>query len=198
VAHAPPDYAGSTNANPWNALDAACDAIMPQVYAWEHDDRGHVHHLNNVRARYVAKRTPIEKVWPILCSYRPKVRGFTKEGKSIPTPSMHDEAERVARDLMDGLTHAWCVDSQAPSIYSLDAITFINEADDRVIPTLTTAYAQWKQASVDAERDAIRAEREYMHSVWHPKSANLVMHELGLTPSNGDVVRGCDDSTGDS
>jgi hypothetical protein len=136
VAHAPPDYAGSANAEPWNTFDALCDAIMPQVYAWEHDDRGHVHHLNNVRARYKNKGVDLEKVWPILCSYRPKVRGFTKDNKPIPTPSMAGEATRVAADLIEGLEHEWVKESQAPSIYSLDAITFINGKDDLVVDTM--------------------------------------------------------------
>jgi len=137
VAHAPPDYAGADGRSAYlRALDDACDAIMPQVYAWEHNDRGHVHHLNAVRALYEKRRVDLAKVWPILCSYRPKVRGFDKAGKAIPTPPMANEAERVATDLIDGLGHSWTLASRAPSIYSLDAVTFINGASDRVMAAL--------------------------------------------------------------
>ena len=140
IAHAPPDYAGSANAEPWNTFDALCDAIMPQVYAWEHNDAGHVAHLDAVKKRYLAKGTPIEKVWPILCSYRPKTRGFDKNNKPIPTPKMFDEPMKVAGDLLDGLEHEWTSSSQAPSIYSLDAITFINGEQDKVIETIANWY----------------------------------------------------------
>jgi hypothetical protein len=151
VAHAPPDYAGSANTNPWNALDEACDAVMPQVYAWEHNDSGHVSHLDEVKKRYLTKGTPIEKVWPILCSYRPKTRGFdAKTGKAIATPKMADEGLRVAQDLIAGLEHEWVKSAQAPSIYSLDAVTFINGSEDKTIEAL----ARWHQGNCTTEPPA--------------------------------------------
>jgi len=150
VAHAPPDYAGSANTNPWNALDLVCDAVMPQVYAWEHNDEGHVAHLTRVRDRYLAKGTPIEKVWPILCAYRPKTRGFGRDGKALATPKIVDEAGHVASDLIEGLEHEWVRTSQAPSIYSLDAVTFINGAEDQVIETMS----KWHRSQCTTEPPA--------------------------------------------
>lgn len=140
VAHAPPDYLGGRGTSAYFvALDEACDAILPQVYAYEHDDRGHVHHLEAVRALYEKRRVDLGKVWPVLCSYRPKTRGFDKgpDGKlrPRPTPPMADEARRVAEDVIAGLEHPWSSASPV-SIYTLDAVSFINGPADRVIEAI--------------------------------------------------------------
>ncbi len=136
LAHAPPDYEGSRTGEPWDTFDDLCDHILPQVYAWEHNDAGHVYHLARVMARYVASGVPLSRVWPVLCSYRPKYRGVDSNGKSIPTPKMLDEARVVANDLLAGLEHAWVAGSRAPSIYSLDAISWINGPSDCVVSTV--------------------------------------------------------------
>lgn len=117
VGHAPPDYAGGRGDGSMKVLDEVCDAIFPQVYAWEHDDRGHQHHLDRVRALYAA-RGLLEKVSPVGCTYRPRTRG----GK--PVPAMADEARRVADDVVTFLRDPWVAETPAPSLYSLDAITF--------------------------------------------------------------------------
>lgn len=142
VAHAPPDYLGARGGEPWDSLDDACDAIMPQVYAWEHDDHGHAFHLDKVLALYKARGIDMSKVWPIGCSYRPKTRGSRVDpttGKAIPlpTPKLANEAELVAQDALAFLAHPHVAACRAPSFYTLDAITWINGAGDRVLPVLT-------------------------------------------------------------
>jgi hypothetical protein len=138
VAHAPPDYLGSGGGEPWKTLNAECNAIQPQVYAHEHDDKGHLFHLQRVLARYSSRSVPMSKVQPIFCSYRPKVRGFSaKDGKPLPTPPMANEAEWVANDLIAVLDSQLVQDLTAPSVYSLDAITFINGPSDQVIQKMT-------------------------------------------------------------
>ena len=135
VAHAPPDYLGGYGATKsLRALDNACDVVMPQVYAFEHNDAGHVAHLDRVLALYAKLGLSIDKVWPILCTYRPHTRGFDKDNKPIPTPKIANEPQIVADDLIAGLDRiAAC---PAPSLYSLDAISWINGASDRVMAAL--------------------------------------------------------------
>jgi hypothetical protein len=142
VAHAPPDYLGARGGEPWDSLDDACDQIMPQVYSFEHDDRGHVFHLDRVLALYKARGIDLAKVSPIGCSYRPKTRGYRVDqatGKSVPvpTPPMANEADVVARDVLAFMDHPHVASCAAPSLYTLDAITWINGAGDRVLPALT-------------------------------------------------------------
>jgi hypothetical protein len=163
VAHAPPDYRGSESPakyvdgkpfDVWYTFDELCDMVMPQVYAWEHNDSGHLYHLSQVVRRY--KNRPqgvqLEKVQPVMCTYRPKTRGFRKnvEGRYIPisTPKIDDEAKVVARDLLEGLMHPWVQTSQAPSLYSLDAITFINGASDEVVGGVATLEAERRHLQV--------------------------------------------------
>ncbi|MGL4808151.1 MAG: hypothetical protein ACRC4O_05360 [Giesbergeria sp.] len=131
VAHAPPDYAGGRGDGAMKYLDAVCDEIMPQVYAYEHDDRGHVAHLDAVRALYEKRGIPIEKVSPIGCTYRPRTRGFDGAGKGIPTKPIGDEP--VARDVVAFLDHPWTRASSAPSLYSLDGLTFAGEGREAVL-----------------------------------------------------------------
>ena len=124
VAHAPPDYAGGRGDGAMAYLDAVCDEIMPQVYAYEHDDRGHAHHLDAVRTLY-ERRGLLDKVSPIGCTYRPKTRG----GKALaPVPD-----EVVARDVVAFLDHPWTRASSAPSLYSLDALTFAGDGREAVL-----------------------------------------------------------------
>lgn len=139
VAHAPPDYLGAGIGHPLRpqliALDESCDLIMPQVYAWEHDDRGHAYHLDRVCKGYEKRGFKADKVAPIGCTYRPKVRG----GK--PTPYMDDEPQRVARDVIAFLEHPSVMACSAPSLYSLDAIGWINGSADQVIAALAAKFA---------------------------------------------------------
>lgn len=134
LAHAPPDYLGAGVGHPLSdelvVFDEECDAIMPQVYAWEHDDRGHVHHLERVMAGYAKRGLFADRVWPVGCTYRPKKRGGN------PTPPMADEAQRVADDLLAFLAHPIVAACPAPSLYTLDAITWINGPGDRVMEAL--------------------------------------------------------------
>lgn len=131
VAHAPPDYAGGRGDGAMRYIDAVCDEIMPQVYAYEHDDRGHVHHLDAVKSLYEKRGIPIEKVSPIGCTYRPRVRGFDAAGKGIPTKPIGDEP--VAADVVAFLDHPWTRASSAPSLYSLDGLTFAGEGREAVL-----------------------------------------------------------------
>ncbi len=139
IAHAPPDYLGAGIGHALSdelvALDEECDAIMPQIYAWEHNDRGHVFHLERVMAGYAKRGLGPNKVWPVGCTYRPKQRC----GK--PTPLMLDEGKRVADDLVAFLEHPISMASGAASYYSLDAITWINRQDDHVMAALAMRHA---------------------------------------------------------
>lgn len=134
VAHAPPDYlgAGLIGKVPdyLAALDAICDAIMPQVYAWEHDDRGHAYHLDRVCAAYQKRGIGPDRLWPIGAAYRPKMRG------GRPAPAMDGEAARVGADAVAFLDHPAVRACPAPSLYSLDAVSWINGAADQVITQL--------------------------------------------------------------
>lgn len=134
IAHAPPDYLGAGVGHPLSdelvALDEECDAIMPQIYAWEHDDRGHAYHVERVMAGYAKRGLFADRVWPVGCTYRPKTRG----GK--PTPPLANEAQRVADDVRAFLAHPIVAACPAPSLYTLDAITWINGPADRVMEAL--------------------------------------------------------------
>lgn len=134
VAHAPPDYLGAGVGHALSdelvALDEVCDAIMPQVYAWEHDDRGHAFHLDRVMAGYAKRGLGLDRVWCVGCTYRPTKRG----GKTL-TP-LPDQQQRLAEDLAAFLDHPGVAACPAPSLYSLDAITWINGAGDRVMAML--------------------------------------------------------------
>ena len=141
VAHAPPDYLGAGIGHPLRdqlvALDEACDLIMPQVYAWEHDDKGHAFHLDRVVSGYV-RRGFGDKLAPIGCTYRPKKRG------KYSVPYMEDEPQRVAQDVLAYLDHASVIACPCPSLYSLDAIGWINGASDMVISTLAARFQACK------------------------------------------------------
>jgi hypothetical protein len=134
IAHAPPDYLGAGVGHAFSdelvALDEVCDAIMPQIYSFEHDDRGSEYHCNRVMAGYAKRGLGPDKVWPIGGTYRPKTRG----GK--PTPALRNESQRVADDVALFLDNKYVAACPAPSLYSLDAITWINGPSDRVMQTL--------------------------------------------------------------
>jgi len=155
VGHAPPDYLGARGGDNgkhrcWDAFDDLCDSIHPQTYAYEHDDRGHVYHIDRVCAQY-EKRGYAAKVCPILCSYRPNVRGYTIEnkakgvvgGKPIPTPPLANEALTVAADLVAGLNDLRVIAAPASSIYSIDALNFIKRGVGDVV--LATLQARWAE-----------------------------------------------------
>jgi hypothetical protein len=139
VAHAPPDYLGAGIGHALSdelvALDDVCDAIMPQVYAWEHSDHGHAFHTERVMAGYAKRGLGPDRVWPVACTYRPKQRG----GK--PTPPMLNEGKRVGEDIAEFLNLSIVKACPAPSLYSLDAITWINGKDDHVMRVLSERHA---------------------------------------------------------
>lgn len=124
VGHAPPDYAGGRGDGALKILDEVCDAIFPQVYAYEHDDSGHVHHLNNIRALYAA-RNLLHKVSPVGCTYRPNVRG----GRNLAPIADYV----VAQDVVAFLAHPWTQSCESPSLYSIDAITFAGQGREAVL-----------------------------------------------------------------
>lgn len=150
IGHAPPDYLGAGVGHALSdelvALDEVCDAIMPQVYAFEHNDMGHKFHLERVAEGYRKRgfeiSGPESKLWWIGCTYRPKTRG----GK--PTPLMVNEAEIVAKDVIAFLDHELVRGCRAPSLYSLDATKWINGKDDRVV----SAVAEWHRQIVTVEQ----------------------------------------------
>jgi hypothetical protein len=112
VGYAPMDYLTYHPAFPWRQF-SALDACMPQVYAWEHDDRGHRHHLAAVDAIWSewehanCIRTPR---LPIGCTYRPKTRG----GRLLVPIG----EETIAADVADFLD---LTSGQTCSLYSLEA-----------------------------------------------------------------------------
>lgn len=142
IAHAPPDYAGGRGDGPLKALDEVCDAIMPQTYAYEHNDQGHVHHIRAVMSLYSLRGFGPSKVWPILGGYRPRTRGYGADKKPLPTPPMADEANRVAADVVAGLDECERMGVPAPSIYTIDALHFINAAVGAAVLAAVTAWAE--------------------------------------------------------
>lgn len=158
VAHAPPDYAGGRGEGALAALDEVCDAILPQVYAFEHNDKGHLHHIAAVVELYAARGYGLDKVWPVLGSYRPRTRGYSKNpttGKTdvpIPTARLTNEAERVSADVVAGLVDCFARGVRFPSIYSIDAMNFANH--DRTVGEQTlAAVIKWydEQHAIVAE-----------------------------------------------
>ena len=158
IAHAPPDYLGAGIGHALSdelvALDEVCDAIMPQTYAWEHDDRGHVFHVDRVMAGYAKRKLYADKVWPVGCTYRPKQRGRK------PTPAMANEGQRVADDVGAFLDNAYVRTSRAPSLYSLDAISWINGKDDCVMALLAMRAALKIDAPPDTQPDTAEGRRK--------------------------------------
>lgn len=147
VGHAPPDYLGGRGGNRpnvrdcWEAFDELCDSIHPQCYAFEHADRGHVATIREVVALYRA-RGLADKVCPVLCSYRPKTRGYDKNGKPLPTPPMADEAGVVSRDVVAGIACSEEISSPAFSIYTVDALNFVDRrVGDAVLAALRERHA---------------------------------------------------------
>lgn len=124
IAHAPMDYLAFHPTFPW-AEFGQLDAVMPQVYAFEHGDQGHAHHLEAVEKQWVvweeAHPLAAKPRWPIGCTYRPKARGYTKDGKPIPLTPWPDQGARVAADVAAFLDHPLTVAAAAPSLYALEA-----------------------------------------------------------------------------
>lgn len=159
VGHAPPDYAGGRGDGSLAALDEVCDGIFPQTYAWEHNDLGHVHTINEVLALYRKRGIYRDRVNPVLCSYRPLFRGYTTppEGldpeekaafkpRQIPTSPLANEAELVAKDVVEGLD--FLEGCEAPSIYTIDALHFASRpgVGAAVLTALTALTARAKPA----------------------------------------------------
>lgn len=178
VAHAPPDYLGAGLGHPLRsqlvALDDACDLIMPQVYAWEHDDKGHAYHLDRIAQAY-DRRGYTEKLAPIGCTYRPKMRG----GK--PTPYLEDEPTRVAADVIAFLDHASVKACPCPSLYTLDAIGWINGRTDQVISVMSERYSKGADAT-EAPAPAPAASLEEGLSIFDGAATPLRAPEAVHTP----------------
>lgn len=124
IAHAPMDYIENHPTFPW-AQFGKLDAVMVQVYAFEHDDLGHVHHVEAVDAQWraweAAHPQSTKPRWPIGCTYRPHERGYDANKKPIPLPAWPNQGERVAADVAAFLDHPLVRSAQAPSLYSLEA-----------------------------------------------------------------------------
>lgn len=124
IAHAPMDYVANHPTFPWVEF-GALDAVMPQVYAYEHDDRGHAYHLERVEKQWLdweAAHPEAKKPrWPIGCTYRPKTRGYDATGRPIPLPAWPNQSARVAADVAAFLDHPLSRSALAPSLYSLEA-----------------------------------------------------------------------------
>ncbi len=151
IGHAPPDYLGAGVGHPLSdelvALDEICDAIMPQVYAFEHDDRGHAYHLARVAAGYQKRGYEVQgvdsKIYWIGCTYRPKTRG------GQPTkPMIIEEALVVAGEVLAFLEHELVRHNRAHSLYSLDAMKWINGAKDRVVDMVE----EWDKKALTVEQ----------------------------------------------
>jgi hypothetical protein len=117
IAHAPMDYINYHPKFPWVEF-GELDAVLPQVYAWEHDDHGHVFHLERVEAAWAAweKKNPlsVKPRWPIGCTYRP---GFRGTESLTPLP---DQWNKIAMDVEAFLDHPLCK-GKPVSLYSLEA-----------------------------------------------------------------------------
>ena len=118
IAHAPMDYVANHPLFPW-AEFGALDAVLPQVYAFEHNDQGHAHHLDatdhqwrSFEASHPSAAPPRS---PVGCTYRPPSRG------GHPLPPWPDQGARVAADVAAFLDHPIVRASRAPSLYSIEA-----------------------------------------------------------------------------
>lgn len=123
IGHAPMDYLAYHPTFPWSQF-GKLDAVMPQVYAYEHGDHGHVHHVEAVERQWAAfelAHPGQPPRWPIGCTYRPKTRGYDAAGKPIPLPAWPDQGVRVAADVAAFLDHPLVSAAAAPSLYSLEA-----------------------------------------------------------------------------
>lgn len=132
VSHAPPDYAGARGDGALAILDELCDRVYPQVYSFEHDDRGSPAHLDAVHALYMKRPMGVSKVSPIGCTYRPRVRGFDPVTKR-PIPLRPIGDAKVANDVIAFLSHPWTMAADAVHLYSLDAMTFAGEGGQAVL-----------------------------------------------------------------
>jgi hypothetical protein len=123
IAHAPMDYIDSHPTFPWLQF-GKLDAVMPQVYAFEHNDLGHAHHLEAVEAQWRSfelAHPGQPPRWPIGCTYRPKTRGYDAEKKPIWLEPWPDQCARVAADVAAFLDHPITRAASAPSLYTLEA-----------------------------------------------------------------------------
>lgn len=183
VAHAPPDHAGGRGEGPLKTLDALCDAILPQTYAWEHNDLGHVHTIDKVLALYGARGLGLDKVWPILCTYRPRFRGKTPAPANvpIPTPPLANEAARVAGDIVAGLDRIDALGGcPAPSLYSIDGMQFASRPGvaEAVLAALTVRQLRG------------RAPPAVVFDLTTPKGIQGALVALGYNPGPIDGVVG--------
>lgn len=116
IAHAPMDYLNYHPTFPW-AQFGKLDAVMPQTYFFEHDDRGAAHNLEGVEAQWIAweESNPSAKKprWPIGCTYRPRQR-LKQDLAPLPI-------ERIVAEVAAFLDHPLVRAAAAPSLYSLEA-----------------------------------------------------------------------------
>jgi hypothetical protein len=121
LAHAPLDNIAFHPRFPWREIvrgsaksgePARLDAVMPQLYAWEHDDSGHAAWQSKCEGQWSAweAKNPdaaVARRW-IGCCYRPATRG----GRATkPRP-----IEEIARDVV-----AFRSENPEGSLYALDA-----------------------------------------------------------------------------
>lgn len=116
IAHAPMDYLAYHPTFPWMQF-ARLDAVMPQTYFFEHDDRGAAHNLESVEKQWTALELAFPKAkkprWPIGVTYRP-----TKRAGVILAPM---PIERIVAEVEAFLDHPITRAAAAPSLYSLEA-----------------------------------------------------------------------------
>lgn len=116
IAHAPMDYLAYHHTFPWVQF-SRLDAVLPQTYFFEHDDRGAAHNLEAVESQWAAFESAFPKAkkprWPIGVTYRPSKRG----GVTLaPMP-----IEKVVAEVAAFLDHPITRAAAAPSLYSLEA-----------------------------------------------------------------------------
>lgn len=121
LAHAPLDNVAYHPKFPWREIvrgsakagePALLDAVMPQLYAWEHDDSGHAFWQAKCEAQWAAweAKNPdaaVNRTW-IGCCYRPASRA----GKPTPPLSLAS----IVADVV-----AFRAENPTGSLYAIDA-----------------------------------------------------------------------------
>lgn len=157
IAHAPMDYRSNHPTAPWAAFDAL-DCAMIQLYAYEHDDRGHLYHLGRVLPQWADTGKPC---WPIGCTYRPRSRLVGGVPTVLPpmTPAViaADVAAFLDAPALAGLpVSLYSIEAASPEVMAMLA--------DRAAPQPTAPSTPDPTIPLDAPAHALgvadRAEQE--------------------------------------
>lgn len=175
LAHAPMDYVGNHPTFPWAAFGEACDAVMPQVYWYEHDDSGAVYHLERTdrqwRAWEAAHPQATRPRWPIGVTYRPAMRDQRLLSPISPG--------RIVDEVRAFLDHPLTQDRPA-SLYSIEA----------AMPGVLDAVRRHLRRDTDPAPPPPRVVAPPTLGVDRVRAVQLRLASLGLAPGPIDGIYG--------